>query len=114
MFTIIAEETNRYARQQITRIMDGRDQIEQIEHHSHRKHARLGTWRDVNEEDIKIFIAHILVMSSVKKPALHNYWSTQKLSRTPFFCTYISRNKFQDILWNLHVVDTTHNPPPGF
>ena len=114
MFTIIAEETNRYARQQITRIMDGRDQIEQIEHHSHRRHARLGTWRDVNEEDIKIFIAHILVMSSVKKPALHNYWSTQKLSRTPFFGTYISRNKFQDILWNLHVADTTHNPPPGF
>ena len=114
MFTIIAEETNRYARQQITRIMDGRDQIEQIEHHSHRRHARLGTWRDLNEADIKIFIAHILVMSSVRKPALHNYWSTQKLSRTPFFGTYISRNKFQDILWNLHVADTTHNPPPGF
>ena len=110
MFTILAEETNKYARQQISRILDGRDQIE---HHSHRRHARLGTWRDLNEEDIKIFIAHILVMSSVKKPALHNYWSTQNLSRTPFFGTYISRNKFQDILWNLHVADTTHNPPPG-
>ena len=114
MFTIIAEETNRYARQQITRIMGGRDQIEQIEHHSHRRHARLGTWRDVNEADIKVFIAHLLVMSSVRKPALHNYWSTQKLSRTPFFGTYISRNKFQDILWNLHVADTTHNPPRVF
>ena len=52
-------------------------------------------------------------MSSVKKPALHNYWTTNSLSRTPFFGTYLSSNKFQDILWNLHVADTTHNLPPG-
>ena len=113
MFTIMAEETNNYARQQITRIMGGRDQIQQIEHYSHKIHTKLGTWRDVNESDIKIFMAHILIMSSVRKPALHNYWSTKTLSRTPFFGTYLSRNKFQDILWNLHVADTTNNPPPG-
>ena len=113
MLTIMAEETNNYARQQIMRIMGGRDQIQQIEHYSHKRHARLGTWRDVNESDIKIFIAHILIMSSVRKPALHNYWSTKTLSRTPFFRMYLSRNKFQDILWNLHVADTTNNPPPG-
>ena len=85
MFTIMAEETNNYACQQITRIMGGRDEIQQIEHYSHKRHAWLGTWRDVNESDIKIFIAHILIMSSVRKPALHNYWSTKTLSRTPFF-----------------------------
>ena len=113
MFTIMAEETNNYARQQIKRIMGGRDQIQQIKHYSHKRHARLGMWRDVNESDIKIFIAHILIMSSVRKPALHNYWLTKTLSRTPFFGTYLSRNKFQDILWNLHVADTTSSPPPG-
>ena len=112
MFTIMAEETYNYAHQQIMRIMGGRDQIQQIEHYSHKRHARLGMWRDVNESDIKIFITHILIMSSVRKPALHNYWSTKTLSRTPFFGTYLSRNKFQDILWNLHVADTTNNPPP--
>ena len=84
MFTIMAEETSNYAHQQIRRIMGGRDQIQQIEHYSHKRHARLGTWRDVNESDIKIFIAHILIMSSVRKPALHNYWSTKTLSRTLF------------------------------
>ena len=95
MFTIIAEETNNYAHQQISRIMDGRDQIEQMEHHSHRRHARLGTWRDVNEADIKIFIAHILVMSSVRKPALHNYWSTTNLSRTPFLGLILVKTNFR-------------------
>ena len=80
MFTIMAEETNNYACQQITRIMGGRDQIQQIEHYSHKRLARLGMWRDVNESGIKIFIAHILIMPSVRKPVLHNYWSTKTLS----------------------------------
>ena len=51
-------------------------------------------------------------MSSIKKSALHNYWSTSSLLRTPFFGTYLIRNKFQDILWNFQVADT-NNPPPG-
>ena len=113
MFTIMAEETDNYAHQQIMRIMGSRDQIQQIEYYRHKRHTRLGMWRDVNESEIKIFITHILIMSSVRKPALHNYWSTQTLSRTPFFGMYLSRNKFQDILWNHHVADTTNNPPPG-
>ena len=113
MFTIMAEGTNNYACQQIGRIMGGRDQIQQIEHYSHKRHARLSMWRDINESDIKIFIAHILIMSSVRKPALYSYWLTKTLSRTLFFGTYLSRNKFQDILRNLHVADTTSNPPPG-
>ena len=85
MFTIIAEQTNNYADQQISRIMGDRYEIEQVEHYSHKRHARLGTWRDVNEADIRIFIAHPLIISSVRKSALHNYWSTNTLSRTPFF-----------------------------
>ena len=113
MFTIMAEETNNYACQQIVRIMGGRDQIQQIDHHSQQRHARLGTWRDISESDIKIVITHILIMSLVRKPALHNYSSTKTLSRTPFFGTYLSRNKFQDILWNLHVADTANNPAPN-
>ena len=93
--------------------MGGRDQIQQIEHYSHKRHTRRGTWRDINEADIKIFITHILIMSSVRKSALYNNWSTKTLSRTSFSGRYLSRNKFQDILWNLHVADTNNNPPPG-
>ena len=64
--------------------------------------------------DIKIFIAHLPIMSSVTKPALHNYWSTTSLSRTPFFGQYLRRNHFQDILSNLHVCDSSENPTPRF
>ena len=114
MFTIMTEEMNNYAHRKIREIMQGNDHFQQMDHHSHRQHARLGTWKDVNSWDMKIFTAHLLVVSSIHKPALHNYWSTKTLSRTPFFGQYISRNKFQDILWNLHVCDTTNNPPPGY
>ena len=69
--------------------MQGRDHFQQIDHHSHRQHTRLGTWRDINASDIKIFIAHLLVMSSVHKTALHNYWSTTTLSRTHHFLASI-------------------------
>ena len=52
-------------------------------------------------------------MSSIKKSAQHNYWSTNSLMRTPFFGSYLSRNKFQDILCSFQVVDAKNNPPPG-
>ena len=113
MFTIMAEETNNYARRKIRELMAGRDHVQQMDHYSHRQHARLGQWKDLHPSDMKIFTAHLLIMSSVHKPALHNYWSTKTLSRTPFFGQYIGRNKFQEILWNLHVADSTENPHPG-
>ena len=98
MYTRMAQETNSYAHDKIRKVLQGRDPFEQMDHHTHRQHAQLGTWKDLNESDIKFFIAHLLIMSSIKKSALHNYWSTNSLMRTPFFGTYLSRNKFQDIL----------------
>ena len=97
----------------ICAIMGNRDSFKQIEHHSNRWHDWLGLWKDMSASDIKIFIAHLLIMSSVTKPALHNYWSTKSLSRTPFFGQYLSRNKFQDVLWNLHICDISLNLVPG-
>ena len=113
MFTIMAEETNNYAHRKICELMAGRDHVQQMDHYSHRQYARLGQWKDLHPSDMKIFTAHLLIMSSVHKPALHNYWSTKTLSHTPFFGQYIGRNKFQEILWNLHVGNSTENPPPG-
>ena len=85
MLTIVADATYEYAQKKIHSILGNRDPFQQIEYHSHRRHALLGSWKDMNASNIKIFIAHLLVMSSVKKPALHSYWSTTGLSRTPFF-----------------------------
>ena len=54
MFTIMAEETNNYAHRKIHKVMEGRDHVQQMDHYSHRQHARLGMWKDLNASDVKI------------------------------------------------------------
>ena len=45
---------------------------------------------------------------------LGKYWNTNTNIQIPFFGKYMSRNKFQSILWNLHVVvDDNNNPTFG-
>ena len=113
MFDTIADETNKYARDRIVHITNGRDPIEQIDDPSNARYNRLFNWKDVNASDIKLFMAHVIVMSLVRKSAVHSYWSRSTLSHTPFFGKHLSRNKFQTILWHLHFNDISGNPPPG-
>ena len=110
MYTIMTQQTNAYAYYNIMQVLQGRDQFEQMDYYTNRQHAQLGTWKDLNESDIKIFIAHLLIISSIKKSMLHNYWSTNSLTRTPFFGTYLSRNKFQDFcgIFKLPIPRTIH------
>ena len=61
----------------------------------------------MNSSDIKVFIAHLIVMGSVKKPNMANYWSLNELTKIEFFGKYMSRNFFQRIMANLHVNDNT-------
>ena len=58
-----------------------------------------------------IFLGHNIIMGLVKKSDLEKCWSTNSKTRIPLFGKYISRNKFQSILWNLHISDDTGNPP---
>ena len=49
-------------------------------------------------------------MGLVKKPDLEKYWNTTTKAKVPFFGQYMSRNRFQSLLWNFHVNDDSHNP----
>ena len=69
-------------------------------------------WKDITASDIQLFMGHV-IMSILKKSALHSYWNKSTLSSTPFLWKYMSCNKFQSILWHLHVNNTSNNPPPG-
>ena len=113
MYDSIAIETNKYARQRIATQRRGRDPVEQIEDADYTPFDRLTGWKDLNASDIRIFLGHIILMSLVRKSAVRSYWSTNQLISTPYFGKYLSRNKFQSILWNLHVNDNSRNPPPG-
>ena len=112
MFETIADETNKYARNRIAHITNGRDPIEQMDDPFKRRYNRLYKWKDVNVQNIKLFMAHVIVMPLVGKSAVHSYWSRATLSHIPFFGKYLSCNKSQTILWHkLHFNDISGNPP---
>ena len=63
---------------------------------------------------MKVFVAHLIVMGILKKNSLEQYWSRDSILNMPFFGHYMSRNRFQNILWNLHVSNPDEtNPPKG-
>ena len=74
-------------------------------------HSGLRRWSDLNASVIKMFAAHLIVMGLVKKPAMAKCWSTNSLTRTPFFGKILFRNTFQDILMNLHTSDINTDYP---
>ena len=39
MYTIMAQQTNVYAQDKISQVLQGRDQFEQMDHYTHRQHA---------------------------------------------------------------------------
>ena len=60
---------------------------------------------------MKVFVAHLIVMGILKKNSLEQYWSRDSILNTPFFGHYMSRNHFQNILWNLHVSNPDETNP---
>ena len=63
---------------------------------------------------MKVFVAHLIVMGILKKNSLEQYWSRDSILNMPFFGRYMSRNHFQNILWNLHISDLYEtNPQKG-
>ena len=113
MFKTIADQANAYARNRISSIMYGRDLIQQLDDPINKKHNHLHSWKDINAADIKLFMAHVIVMSLGQKSAVHGYWLKKTLSHTLFFGKYLSCNKFQTILWHLHFNDVSSNTAPA-
>ena len=63
---------------------------------------------------MKVFGAHLIVMGILMKNSPEQYWSRDSILNTPLFSHYMSRNHFQNILWNLHVSDADEtNPQKG-
>ena len=111
MWTILSEATNTYARSKCQ--SRGGNRCMDPAHPDYKKHCRLNSWVDTTPSDIKLFIAHILLMGLVKKPDLEKYWNTKSKTNIPFFGQYMSRNCFQSVLWNFHVHDDSQNPLRG-
>lgn len=111
MWGEIALQTNDYAQKRLDRY--GTDAIARLDNPDFRRKARMNFWKPVSADDMKVFFAHIILLGLVHKPELEEYWSKKSLTRTPFFGQFMSRDRFQAIWSNLHLVDDTNNPPRG-
>ena len=111
MWTIISEATNSYARSK-SMIPTGNRCVDPT-HPDYQKHCRLNTWSDTSPSDIKMFVAHTLIMGLVKKADLEKYWNMNTKAKVPFFGQYMSRNCYQSLLWNFHINDNSLNPRLG-
>ena len=70
-------------------------------------HSRARQWRPVTIDEMKVFIALSIAMGLVQKPDLEKYWSTNEIDETPFFTKYMAKDRYLNILSNLHVSDNT-------
>ena len=117
MWTILSENTNKYVHAILREAKDkgDKDPIELLSEGADQNPcARLNKWEDTSPDEMKVFVAHLIVMGILKKNFLKQYWSRDSILNMPFFGHYMSRYHFQNILWNLHVSDPDEtNPPKG-
>ena len=112
MWTILSESTNKYVHAKLRQAKDNgdKDPIELLsEGVDQNPYAQLNNWEDTSPDEMKVFVAHLIVMGILKKNSLEQ--SRDIILNTPFFGHNMSRNCFQNILWNLHVSDPDETNP---
>ena len=62
-------------------------------------------WKEVTVDEIKGFFSLCLLMGIVKKSQLKLYWSRDHMVETTFYGNIMPRDRFKEILSNLHFVD---------
>ena len=71
--------------------------------------SRWNNWADCTKSEMKKMFALLIVMGLVSKADLPSFWTTEEICATPFFSKIMSRNRFQQLYWNLHM--TQHLTP---
>ena len=115
MWTILSKNTNKYVHAKLWQAKDkgDKDPIELLsEGVDQNPCAWLNNWEDTSPDEMKVFVVHLIVMGILKKNSLEQYWSRDSILNMPFFGHYMSRNLFQNILWNLHISDPDETNPP--
>jgi len=100
MWELLCTETNRYAKNVLdTSLAKG----------TLKPHSRIGKWTEVTVDEMKVFVALVILMGIIKKNCLEDYWSTDETISTSFFGKMMSKDRFLLILSNLHLVDNEEN-----
>ena len=90
MWTILSENTNKYVHAKLRQAKDNGDKhhIELLsEDVDQNPCAHLNNWEDTSPDEMKVFVAHLIVMGILKKNSLEQYWSRDSILNLPFLVT---------------------------
>ena len=73
-------------------------------------HSYIRNCKPVTTEEIKKFMALLVLMGITRKPSLREYWSKEKTKEFPIFGETMSRSRFMSILKFLHFRDNSAKP----
>lgn len=86
----IINETNRYAREKISKLQLSPRSI-------------WHKWSDVNLIEMRAFLGLVINMGLISLPDIKDYWSGDWTTNIKFFGDVMSRDRFLQIFWMLHV-----------
>jgi hypothetical protein len=77
------------------------------------KRSRVYEWRKTSVDEIYLFLGILLYMGIHSEPQISRYWSTQQQKEDPIylFTRFISRDRFQSLLRQLRIFDTSEFQP---
>ncbi|XP_064635787.1 piggyBac transposable element-derived protein 4-like [Lineus longissimus] len=70
-------------------------------------------WRDTTADEMRAFLAILIVMGNNKRPSYKSYWTTDSIIQMEGFRTIMSRDRFLNLLRFLHVSNNETAVPRG-
>ena len=105
MWTILSKNTNKYVHAKLRQAKDNgdKDPIELLsEGVEQNPFARLNNWEDTSPDEMKVFVAHLIVMGILKKNFLEQYWSRDSILNMPFWSLHVQKS------FSKHPVESSH------
>ena len=75
--------------------------------------SRFWKWKPATVDEIKAFFAMGSAMGITKQQDMHDYWSKNKVTSTPFYGSVMPRDRFLLLISFLHYSDNTNYIPRG-
>ncbi|XP_066602489.1 piggyBac transposable element-derived protein 4-like [Prorops nasuta] len=107
----VNQNIKNFTRQNVYHLFLTNDILEHIVTETNRFGEEDSSFKEVSVEELEVYFALIILISTVQKPTLQSYWSTDKSVEMPYFKTVMSRNRFMAISRKLHFVDNERLQP---
>lgn len=76
-----------------------------LEDHNLKPRSRMKNWYSTNYNEMRCFIAMLILQAIIRKPTLQSYFSKRESVSTPFFSKVFTTERFLHLCKLLHIVD---------